>query len=407
MKKERELLSEMKVAWLIPSMERGFCWLPVLEKLSNLFPETTVYTGLGPLDQSIRNLKFKLKIVGKTRFFRYRRKKKSHYDKGIIILSPYIIFHLLKFSPKVIFTHAFSVWTIIALLLKPFMGWRIIIAYDGSAPTVDARKSRLRLFGRKLMTLLSDSLMTNSDSGKTYLVQILKAKKELVFVRPYMVSDIKYLSQKEISVKSMLGDIKRPVFLYAGLLIQRKGLNYLIEALGILKREGCDNYTLVIVGDGPMRKELRDMVKKEGLDERVIWIGWVEYASLGSYLAFADVFVFPTLEDLWGTVVLEAMAFANPVVCSELAGSVEMVKDGENGYRFNPAHDKPEVLSNILRKFIDDPDLIQRMGEKSKKIASLHTPEAAANYMKYVIEFVLGYRDRASMEFGEYTQEQI
>jgi glycosyltransferase involved in cell wall biosynthesis len=99
------------------------------------------------------------------------------------------------------------------------------------------------------------------------------------------------------------------------------------------------------------------------------------------------------------------MAFAKPVLCSKLAGSMEMVTNGENGFTFDPARDKPEELMEIIKRFIDDPYLIQRMGEKSKIYASSHTPETVANYMKYIIEFVLGWRDGKSKVFSEYQQE--
>jgi len=87
--------------------------------------------------------------------------------------------------------------------------------------------------------------------------------------------------------------------------------------------------------------------------------------------------------------------------------SVEMVKNGENGFTFNPAHGNPEVLTDILKKFIDDPNLIQSMGEKSKKMASFHTPDIVAIYLQNIIEFVSGRRPRNSMESKEYHKKQI
>ena len=399
-------LSDIKVAWLIPSMARGFTWQPLLKAFANIFPDSMVFTGLWPINRSKENVDFNLKVIGKTRFITMDEKN-SNYARGIIMPPLRITLHLLRYFPNVILTYGFSLWTVIALLLKPFTRWRIIIVYEGSTPTVDARESKFRFSGRKLMSRFSDAFITNSHSGKSYLVQFLKAKKELVFVRPYGVPDKKYLSLKKVNVKTLLRGTKRPIFLYVGLLIERKGLKFLLHALAALKRGGCDNYTLVVVGDGPQREELEVIVRQEGMEKQVKWMGWVDYNSLGYFFNSSDVFVFPTFEDTWGLVVLEAMSFAKPVVCSELAGAMEMVKKGENGFTFNPARDKPEELSEIIRKFIDDPNLIQRMGEKSKKIASSHTPEIVANDLKYIIEFVLGRREMSSIEFKEYQQEQI
>ncbi len=398
-------LSDIKVAWLIPSMARGYCWLRLLEEFANIFPDSMVFTGLWPPNRPKENIAFNLNVIGKTRFIGFGESK-SHYQRGIIMPPLGIPYHLLRFLPNVIFTYGFSIWTLIVLVLRPLAQWRVIIVYEGSTPTVDARESRVRTFVRKLMATSTHAFITNSHSGKLYLVQFLKAKNELVFVRPYLVPDIKYLSQKKVNVKRLLADASRPIFLYVGLIINRKGLKYIIEAFARLRREGYESFTLVIVGDGPQRVELENLVIEKGIDKQVKWMGWVDYSSLGYYFCSSDIFVFPTLEDTWGLVVLEAMAFSKPVLCSKLAGAMEMVKNGENGFTFDPTYDQPEELSEIIKRFIDDPYLIQRMGDKSKMLASCHTPETVVIYIKYIIEFVLGWRDRNSKIFSEYPQEQ-
>jgi len=402
---KRQDLSDVKVAWMIPSMARGFAWQSLLEEFANIFTDSKVFTGLWPMNRPKDDVDFNLNVIGKTRFITLGQKN-SKYARGIIMPPLGIPFHILKYFPNVILTYGFSIWTVMVLLLKTFTRWRVITVYEGSSPTVDAKGSRLRIWGRKLMARLSDAFITNSHSGQSYLVEYLKARKDLVFVRPYLVPDTKILCEKEIDVKNMLRDVKRPVFMYVGLLIQRKGIEFLIESLASLKEMGYDDFTLVIAGDGSQREKLEAIVKDMGIESRVRWLGWVDYGSLGYYFDSSDIFVFPTYEDTWGLVVLEAMAFGKPVICSQLAGAVEMVKDGENGFTFNPARDKPEALSELLRKFIDDPGLARRMGQRSKKMASLHTPESVANHIKYIVEFALGWRDRASMKIIEHPQEQ-
>ena len=401
----RQSLSNIKVAWLIPSMVRGFTWQPLLKAFANLFPDSEVFTGLWPTNRSKDNVDFNLNVIGKTRFLTID-KNSTNYAKGIIMPPLRISLYLLRYLPDVVLVYGYSLWTVIVLLLKPFTKWRVIIVYEGSTPTVDARKSKFRISGRKLMSRFSDAFITNSHTGKDYLVQFLKAKSELVFVRPYGVPDKKYLSLKKVDVKTQLKDAPRPVFLYVGLLIERKGIKFLLEALAALKKEGCEDFTLMVVGDGPQREELQNVLREEGMEKQVKWMGWVDYNSLGYFFESSDVFVFPTYEDTWGLVVLEAMSFAKPVVCSELAGAMEMVKNGVNGFTFNPSRDKPEELSGIIRRFVDNPNLISEMGKKSKRMALSHTPEIVANDLKYIIEFVLGRREGDSIEFKEYQQEQ-
>lgn len=147
-------------------------------------------------------------------------------------------------------------------------------------------------------------------------------------------------------------------------------------------------YTLLIVGDGAQREELEVFSQNKGLADCVKWEGWVSYHHLGNYFRRADVFVLPTLEDTWGMVILEAMTFGKPILCSKWAGASELVVKGENGYVFEPQD--PEKLAELMRRFIDDPDLSVSMGHKSQQLIAQHTPEAAAQFLAEVTSFALG-----------------
>jgi glycosyltransferase involved in cell wall biosynthesis len=81
------------------------------------------------------------------------------------------------------------------------------------------------------------------------------------------------------------------------------------------------------------------------------------------------------------------MMFGKPIICSQWAGASEMVIEGENGYIFDPH--QPEQLAQLMSKFIDNPNLIEKMGRKSEEIMSEHTPEAVAQSLAEVVKFVL------------------
>lgn len=108
---------------------------------------------------------------------------------------------------------------------------------------------------------------------------------------------------------------------------------------------------------------------------------------MDSYFLEADVFVFSTLEDTWGMVVLEAMAFGKPILCSKWAGACEMIVEGENGYifEFYPS----EGIANAMRDLIDCPEKLVFMGQKSQQLIAEHTPEEAAKLIADVNSLVL------------------
>ncbi len=375
------------VAWLLPSMERQNYWQPLFKEFRKMFPKTTIYTGYWEGFVPGFEGTFTVEVVGKTQFV--PTTQGAGYSPGLIVVSPKIIGYLLKFRPHVIFVSGFSLWTLLALLFKPLGMWKVVIVYDGSSPTIDYINSRSRLILRSAMVRFADTFITNTSSGKNYLTKVLGAEEQRVFARPYQVPDVKTLLGSPEEDSEPKPELQHPIFLFVGKVIPRKGLQLLLQACTMLKQQGYQTYTLLIVGDGEQREELEAYSKIQGLTDSVHWAGWGNYDRLGAYFRQADVFVFPTLEDIWGVVLLEAMAFGKAILCSKWAGSSELVVEGENGYIFDPYH--PEELAEHMRRFMDNSDLIVSMGQKSQQFIAQHNPEVAAKFLVEVTSFALNH----------------
>jgi glycosyltransferase involved in cell wall biosynthesis len=238
------------------------------------------------------------------------------------------------------------------------------------------------------MTRLADAFITNSKAGKVYLTEVLGATENQVFAQPYEVPDPEAMKASSNLDQNIFKN-QKPIFLFVGQLIHRKGLQYLLKACASLKVQGVSDYTLLILGTGPQQQEFQSLSQSYGLEGCVQWIGQVSYEQLSTYFINADVFVFPTLEDTWGMVVLEAMGFGKPVLCSKWAGAFEMVVEDENGYIFEPINH--EELAKLLNYFIKSPDAVKIMGNKSKQFISQHTPNTAVELFSKVITFALDY----------------
>jgi glycosyltransferase involved in cell wall biosynthesis len=117
------------------------------------------------------------------------------------------------------------------------------------------------------------------------------------------------------------------VALFAGNLIERKGVDVLVAAFGQLHSRGaCDR--LVIAGDGPLRDLLLVQASALGVEKAVGFLGAVDAATLARLMAAADVFVLPSRAEPLGVVLLEAMACGTPVVASRVGGIPEIVGEG-------------------------------------------------------------------------------
>lgn len=99
---------------------------------------------------------------------------------------------------------------------------------------------------------------------------------------------------------------------FVGRLVALKGVDMLIEAAAPLIRAG--KVTLDLIGDGPERERLQQMVQSAGLHAGVRMDGWIEHAKLGTRLRESDLFVFPSIREFGGGAVLEAMALGIPPV---------------------------------------------------------------------------------------------
>lgn len=381
-------INNTRIAWLLTSA--FYYWHPMLSCLTRLYPKTTAFAAnwVG-YAQGFEDA-FAVEVVGQRKVISVVKSETS-YGSNFTYMPLNIINHLLGFKPEVIFSNSFGMWTLLALLLKPLGRWRVVLAYEGSSPGVDFRNSPLRLALRRLMVQASDACITNSRAGQQYLIEVLNTPAEKVFRQPYEVPSAKELlkSAQALDLKDL--PAQKPVFVFVGSLKPRKGLHLLLKACALLKQQGYDDYTLWVVGNGPQRPELEQFCQTHGLTKNIQWIGHVDYERVGAYFYQADVFILPTLEDTWGVVVSEAMALGKAVLCSQFAGASELVIEGENGYVFDPTDE--QAVAAAMRHFIDDPELSNRMGQRSAQIMSQYTPEAAADFMAKVASLVLQSRE--------------
>lgn len=375
----------LRIAWLFPSLRGGNYWHPIFCEFTKCFQHTTIYTGGWPGFSPGFEDTFRVDVVGDTKVVA-TNEQTTGYERTYILPSLGIIHRLLQFRPQVIFTSAFSLWTLLVLLLKIGLRWKVIIVFDGVSPGRDYLNTGIRVVFRRPMVSLADALITNSRAGERYLTQVLHADSANVFTQPYQVPDISALLKASSASNAPELNIQLApptVFLFIGQLIPRKGVDRLLQACVVLQARCNTNYQIMIIGSGVQETDLKQYVADHNLSKQVQFVGQVNYAQLGEYFQQAHVFVFPTLEDIWGMVVLEAMAFGKPILCSQWAGAIELVRDGENGYIFDP--DQPQELANLMTRFLDHPDLSLAMGEKSKHQMAMYTPRQASQFLIDVV----------------------
>ena len=169
-------------------------------------------------------------------------------------------------------------------------------------------------------------------------------------------------------------DRDRPVrFVFSGHHISRKGLPFALHALAGLQDLP---WTLDVLGDGPLSPQWRRLAGRLGLGDRVRFLGKLSRADAILAMAEGDAFVFPTLQEGWPTVVIEALSLGMPVVTTNQHGMADMI-DAECG--FLARVDRPAHLIADLRQALSalatNRDLVERLSAGARRRAELFSAE--------------------------------
>jgi len=139
----------------------------------------------------------------------------------------------------------------------------------------------------------------------------------------------------------------------------------LIRALARLHRsspEARGRMRLVIVGDGPLREELQQLVQDEGVADSV-WLPGTR-SDVAQVMAGLDVFTLPSLAEGISNTLLEAMSCARPVIASGVGGNLELVADRESGTLIAP--DEPSAMDAALQRYFAEPETASQHGAAAR-----------------------------------------
>jgi len=146
-----------------------------------------------------------------------------------------------------------------------------------------------------------------------------------------------------------------------------KGGYETLQALNILKNQ-YPNLQLIMAGDGPDYKRLKNYSLKFDLDDKVTFAGYVKGKDKSKIFSNSSIFVFPTnYREGCPVSMLEAMAAGLSIIASPVGAIPSIIKDGENGIILKDT--KPETIASAIDKLITHPALLKQMQSTNRKIA--------------------------------------
>jgi glycosyltransferase involved in cell wall biosynthesis len=285
----------------------------------------------------------------------------------VIYLSPRLVSRLRAFRPSAVLVGGFSLPTVYALLYCVMSGAKLIIINEGTHHT-ERRLGPVSRILRWGLVRAAKACVATSTLADERLCE-LGAEPARTLVVPYALD----LADRPTRDYSSAGKVAR--LLYVGRFCRSKGVLQLLDAVASVGRR--DAVTLTMVGDGPLDDTLRNAIEAKGLGPCVTMRGFVDQPALPELYAEHDLFAFPTLEDTFGIVLLEAMAAGLPVIASCFAGATrDFVEIGRNGWIMDPL--SADGIGRALRDALDARDSWPDLGATARQRVEQTPPQSAA-----------------------------
>ncbi len=274
-------------------------------------------------------IKFDYQILPGWHTFIWDKEIPIHINRGVIKA-------LRQYNPDVVITSGYdslAYWQAFLyckLFRKKFILWNGTTLL--SAKSIKGIRGKLK----RIIIQGADRYITYGTKAKEYL-EHLGANPEHIYISTNTV-DMEYFRNVATQYRSDKSFTKKksqyPKFLllYIGQLIERKGVIQVLRALDYLHNPEIG---FIIVGKGPLEKELERFCKEKNL-QNVFFEGFHQQDELQRYYALADALFVPSFEEVWGLVVNEALASGLYVLSSKYVGASCDLINGGNGKIFNP-----------------------------------------------------------------------
>jgi rhamnosyl/mannosyltransferase len=257
------------------------------------------------------------------------------------------------------FHHPFPLGDLAFFLFKPRV--RLIVHYHSDI----VRQKIFEFLFRPLIfnTLKRAEKIIVSNPNLIKSSFYLRKFQEKCVVIPFGVDlkNFERFNKNEVQkIKEKYGDF----VLFVGRLNYYKGVNYLIEAMKEIEAN------LVIIGEGPEKKNLKFKIKNLKLENKVFFLPTLTEEKLINFYHACSLFVLPSIfkSEAFGIVLIEAMACGKPIVSTELGTGTSWVNiNGQTGFVVPPRDS--QALATAIKKILEDKKLAQEFSENAKKRA--------------------------------------
>lgn len=249
----------------------------------------------------------------------------------------------------------------VALIFKKIFSIHYIVFTHGMDILIPQQNKWKKFWVKKILKN-ANLVVSNSGFTRDEILKLGVKKQKTEVIYPCPNPNIKNLEfPKKLSDKKII--------LSVGRLVERKGVDKVIEAMPEILKE-VPNLVYMIIGNGPHKEKLLELKEKNKLGNSVIFVSDVKDKEMHVYYGMSDVFVMPARKingdvEGFGIVYLEAALFGKPSVAGKDGGAPEAVLDNETGFIIDG--NNIDEISKIIKKLLKDEELCRKMGERARQ----------------------------------------
>jgi len=295
--------------------------------------------------------------------------------------SPKLIMHFNKIKEKydVIMIHSFHTFTSLCLLFSPKEKTIFIPYYHhNSGKGTFTRKILFRIFIKTLGNIAikhAKFIVALTENEKNMLIKDFNKLKNKITVIQTGISD-------KIKISKPYSEKPKKI-LYVGRFTENKGTLLTIEIFNELLKD-FPNLKLILVGSGPLLKEMRLKIKNLNIERRVIILQNIPDNKLYELYADSDLFLMPSNYETFGIAIAESIASGTPTIAPNVGGIPSYLISGFNGYLVEKENMKEEMI-NFSKKILGSISLRNKFRENGIKLNnSLSWDKTVEAYLKLI-----------------------
>ncbi|CAA9892064.1 Glycosyltransferase family 4 protein [Candidatus Methylobacter favarea] len=228
-----------------------------------------------------------------------------------------------------------------------------------------------------------NAITVNSSATQTAVQELCPDLKHLHKIPMGVEITNNQENSHQLALKAQYKKNAGPLLIFVGRLVDEKGVEDFIRAIGLVKTK-LPELSALIIGQGQDREAFERLTKSLNLDQIITFTGWIDPEKIQDYLSIADIFIGPSRisESGWkeaqGLTFLEAMAANTPVIATRTGGITDFIIDGETGLLVKERC--PEEIAVAIEKIILQPDLMGKLQENAYlKVIHEYSREISAN----------------------------